>query len=220
MIPGVDRSHLNTPRALSHLADKGVKFVWFKATQGETYQDPAFNSSWQEAKSTNGLIRGAYHFYDPRIDGIVQAKNLLSRGINFASPGCLPPCVDVEDLVVFDASGEIDDAGTAAANKWVANNYQLAVQRLNDFLGYVKEQTERDCIIYTYNNYPKEYFHGTKFPNNPMWLSSLQDSCPVRYDTGELPVFWQNSYGWEGTDMDGDFFTGAIDELNKLANIS
>lgn len=214
MIPGVDRSHLNTPIKLSHLVDEGVKFVWFKATQGETYQDPVFNSSWQEAKSTNGLIRGAYHFYDPRIDGIVQAKNLLSRGINFSSPGCLPPCVDVEDLV-----GK-DNAETKQLNQCVANNWLLAVQRLNDFLGYIQSATGKICIIYTYNNYPKEYFHGTKFPNNPMWLSSLQDSCPVRYDTGELPVFWQNSYGWEGTDMDGDYFTGAIDKLNKLANIT
>lgn len=220
MIPGVDRSHNNNPINLTSLATKGIGFIWFKATQGITYQDPTFNGSWQEIKAIPGnhlsgqlVKRGAYHFFDPRYDGIQQAKNYLSRGVNFSSPGCLPPCVDVEDLVGSNA------ADTTAANIWVADNWQLALQRLNDFLAYVKQQTGRPCMIYTYNNYPKEYFHGTKFPDNPMWLSSLQRVCPPRYDTGELPAFWQNTYSWDGTDMDGNFFNGTDAELNALANI-
>lgn len=214
MISGVDRSHLNSKVPLSSLVEKGVKFVWFKATQGGTFKDPAFNASWQEAKNTPGLIRGAYHFYNPQIDGIVQAKNFLSLGINFSGAGCLPPCVDVEDLVGSDA------ADTAQLNKWVADNYEVAIQHLNDFLGYVKDQTTRDCIIYTYNSYPKEYFHSHGFPNNSMWLSSLQANCPVRYDTGEQPDFWQNTYAWNGTDMDGDYFMGSQNDLNTLANLN
>jgi hypothetical protein len=52
-----------------------------------------------------------------------------------------------------------------------------------------------------------------------MWLSSLQATCPKRYDTGELPEFWQYTYNWKNTDMDGDYFTGDIAALNKLANV-
>lgn len=217
MIKGVDRSHLNSNVALSSLYDKGIRFIFFKATQGATYRDRTFNDVWQEAKKISGLCRGAYHFYDPRIDGVIQAKNFLSLGINFSSPGCLAPCVDVEDLVGHD------DADTAKINKWVANNYKVAIQRLNDFLDYIKQETGRDCIIYTYNNYPKEYFRGHGFPKNPMWLSSLQSSCPVRYDTKKLPEFWQYTYRWNNgdtnTDMDGDYFTGTQEQLNKLANL-
>ena len=211
MILGTDRSHHNSKVPLQSLVDKGVKFIWFKATQADTYQDPTFNASWQEAKATPGLIRGAYHFYDPRVDGVIQAKHFLSTGINFAAEGCLMPCVDVEDLTGSDAK---------QANQWVADNWKLAISRLNDFLAYVKEHTNRDCLIYTYNNYPREYFHGYTFHDNPMWLSSLQATCPNRYDTGELPAFWQWTYGWEKSDMDGNYFTGTIDELNKLANIT
>lgn len=209
MIQGVDRSHLNSHVSLASLCDKGVKFIWFKATQGATYQDPTFNASWQEAKATNGLLRGAYHFFDPRIDGIVQAENFLSRNINFSAEGCLMPCVDVEDLTGSDA---------AQANQWVVANWKTAIQRLNDFLAHIKEHTSRECLIYTYNSYPKEYYHGYGFPNNPMWLSSLQKNCPVRYDTSQLPEFWQNTYNWNGTDMDGNFFTGTQEQLNLLAN--
>lgn len=219
MIAGVDRSHHNSPIQLAKLVTKGVKFVWFKASEGLTYVDPTFYENWKEAKATSGLIRGAYHFYDPRVDGIEQAKLFLSLKIDFSSEGCLMPCVDVEDLVVMGVGGRVDPVATAAANKWVANNWKLAELRLNDFLDHIKTTTGRDCIIYTYNNYPKEYFNGHGFPNNPMWLSSLQDTCPKRYDTGELPALWQNTYNWNGSDMDGDFYTGTIDELNKLSNI-
>lgn len=211
MIQGVDRSHHNVKVPLASLVTKGVGFIWFKATQAASYQDPTFNTAWQEAKATKGLVRGAYHFYDPRIDGIVQAKNFLSMSINFNAFGCLPPCVDVEDLTGADA---------AEANKWVANNWQTAVTRLNDFLNHMKQETGRDCVIYSYNNYMREYLHSHPFPNNPMWLSSLQKSCPVRYDTGKLPEFWQNTYSWNKSDMDGNFFTGTEQQLNTLANIT
>lgn len=210
MILGLDRSHNNAPVPLQSLVDKGIKFIWFKATQADTFRDPAFNASWQEAKKTPGLIRGAYHFYDPRVNGVAQAKNFLSFGVNFAAEGCLMPCVDVEDLTGKDAK---------VANQWVADNWKLAISRLNDFLIHVKEATGRDCLIYTYNNYPKSYFHGYGFPNNPMWLSSLQATCPNRYDTGMQPLFWQNTYKWDGEDMDGDYFMGSMDELKKLANL-
>lgn len=213
-ILGVDRSHLNSHLPLASLVTKGIKFIFFKATQGETYIDATFNQAWQEAKGIPELMRGCYHFLDPRFEGTAQAKHYLSLGVNFSSPGALPPCIDVEDLV------GTNEADTQAANKWVANNWQLSLQRLNDFLAYVHQQTGKQCIIYTYNNYPKEYFHGHGFPNNPMWLSSLQATCPARYDTGRQPEFWQNTYNWSGTDMDGDCFTGDAAALNKLANIS
>jgi lysozyme len=213
MILGVDRSHLNSKVSLASLKAKGITFIYFKATQADAYVDPTFDAAWKEAKTVPGLYRGCYHFFDPRIDGIVQATHYLSQGVVFGATGCLPPCVDVEDLVGASRSD------TAKINKWVADNWQLSLQRLGDFLNYVETKTDRDCLIYTYNNYPKEYYHGHGFPNNPMWLSSLQKTCPVRYDTGRLPEFWQNTYGWNGTDMDGDFFTGTIEQLNKLANL-
>jgi GH25 family lysozyme M1 (1,4-beta-N-acetylmuramidase) len=211
MIPGVDRSHLNAKIPLQSLADRGIKFIWFKATQALTFEDPTFNAAWQEAKAINGVARGCYHFFDPRVDGTAQAEHYIGTGVNFKAAGCLMPCVDVEDLTGNNA---------AEANQWVADNYLLAIERLTDFLQYVMEQTGRPCLIYTYNNYPKEYFRGHGFPNNPMWLSSLQATCPSRYDNGRQPEFWQWSYNWENTDMDANYFTGNQEQLNILANIT
>lgn len=217
MIQGIDRSHLNTPVKLARLIEHGVQFCWFKAYQGLSLPDNTFNANWQEAKAIPDFKRGAYFFFDPREDGTEQCKKFLSLNINFSAPGCMGGCIDVEDLVVF-ANGKIDDALTAKANQWVKDNWQLCLQRLKDFLAYFKEQTGRECIIYTYNNYMREYYHSPLFEENEMWLSSLQPTCPKRYDTGKLPAFWQNTYNWNGTDMDGNFFTGTDEQLNSLAN--
>lgn len=218
MILGTDRSHHNSKVPLQSLFDKGVKFIWFKAAQWTSGEDKTFNPSWQEAKNTAGLLRGAYYFFDPRYDGVAQAKQFLSVNINFSAPGCIGGCVDVEDLVVFGSDGKVNHDLTDQANKWVANNWLLAIQRLNDFLAYFQSATGKSCMIYSYNGYMKEYLHGTKFPNNYMWISSLQDTCPLRYDTKILPDFWQWTYNWNGTDMDGNYFMGTETELNKLAN--
>lgn len=219
MIPLVDRSHLNAPYPLAKLAEHGIAGCWFKVAQYITGEDKQFNASWQEAKKTSDFLRGGYYFFDPRYDGTVQAKQFLSFGINFTAPGCMGGCVDVEDLVVFTDS-KVDTVLTAAANKWVADNWQLGLQRLKDFLAYYKEQVGEDCTIYSYNGYMKEYYHSPQFSDNKMFISSLQPNCPKRYDTGNLPEYWQNTYNWNGTDMDGDFYTGTMDELRKLANIT
>jgi|ERR1700744_121472 len=215
MIKGIDVSHNNDHINIAGLPAQGIGFVWLKASQGLTYQDPTFQQYWKDIKAVpnNAVKRGAYHFFDHRYDGVAQAKNYLSRGVDFTLPGVLPPCVDLEDLVGINA------ADTANINKWVADNWQLALQRFNDFLDYVKTTTGRDCIIYTYNNYPREYFHGHGFPNNELWLSSLQATCPKRYDTGKQPLFWQYTYRLNNTDLDGDYFTGSQQELNELTNI-
>lgn len=220
MIYGTDRSDNNSPYPLAKLVEEGASFCLFKATRPTSY-DPDFNDSWQEAKKTEGLIRGAYTWFDPRYDGIDQCKNLLSRGINFSAPGCIKmPFVDVEDLVVFNEAAQIDTAASAQANQWVADNWQLALSRLNDLLNYGKQETGIDFGIYSYNGYMREYYHSHPFPDNPFWLSSIQATCPVRYDNSKPPLFWQDSYRWKGTDMDGNIFPGTQAELNQLANIN
>ena len=213
MIPGVDRSHLNSPVSLASLAAKGIKFVFFKATQGDTFIDLAFAASWKEASETEGLHQGTFHFFNPQIDGIVQAKHYTSVVGDFSGRGCLPPFVDVEDLV---GSNEAD---TVRLNKWVEDNWQVAIKRLQDFLNCVKTDTGRTCGIYSYNGYMRDTLHGVKFPDNPFWLSSIQATCPNRYDTGKLPEFWQYTYNWQNTDMDGNYFTGTQQQLDLMANI-
>lgn len=218
MIQGVDRSHLNDPVKLQRLYNQGIRFIFFEVITSTGAEDKDFNNSWQEAKTVAGLYRGAYAMFDPRKDGKLQAQNFLAIGIGYDKPYCLGLWVDVEDLVVYDANG-LNQALTDQANQWVADNWQLCLQRLLDFLAAIKDATGVDCGIYSYNEYMREYYHSHPFPANKFWLSSLQPTCPPRYDTGKLPEFQQYTYNWNGTDMDGDVFTGTPDELNTLANV-
>ena len=74
---GADIYHGDGDVQMHALAAAGLSYVWIKATQGRTYTDPAFATNWARAKSA-GLIRGAYHFFDPAADPIAQADHLVN----------------------------------------------------------------------------------------------------------------------------------------------
>ncbi|MGO8670988.1 MAG: glycoside hydrolase family 25 protein [Capsulimonadaceae bacterium] len=52
----------------------GIEFAIHKATQGISMTDPAFAYNWV-ASQTAGLLRGAYHFFDPAADPVAQARH-------------------------------------------------------------------------------------------------------------------------------------------------
>lgn len=209
MIKGIDISHNNTVN-WAHLSPD-VKFVFCKATQGSGFKDPLFNAYWQHLKSTQ-ICRGAYHFLTATDSAEVQAKNFLSLGIDFSSPGCLPPMLDVEDQV------------PAALNKNITDNKSAFIKLVTDWLKIVKEATGNDPIIYSYKNFFAEYLNNTSWPNNKLWLASYQATAPGLPKGYTHFDFWQYSqYGKisgepTGGEFDLDYFNGTQEQLNTLAN--
>ena len=61
------------------------RFVFIKATDGITYQDPKFGAE---------ILRGAYHFFETNDDGDAQADNFL-KTVPVGELD-LPPVVDIE----------------------------------------------------------------------------------------------------------------------------
>jgi lysozyme len=74
------------------VAASGLTFAFIKATEGATLLDHAFASHWAQAKQAK-VLRGAYHFFRPRLDAVAQAKFFLAQ---LGDPGELPPVLDVE----------------------------------------------------------------------------------------------------------------------------
>src|SRR6188768_2665118 len=70
----------------------GIAFAFIKATEGTTLVDRAFRSHWTDAKAAN-VLRGAYHFFRPKVDAVAQARLFLAQ---LDDPGELPPVLDVE----------------------------------------------------------------------------------------------------------------------------
>src|SRR5579862_8297268 len=59
------------------VARTGIRFAFIKATQGTYDSQATFAFNWSQAKSA-GILRSAYHFFDPTEDGVAQAEHFLS----------------------------------------------------------------------------------------------------------------------------------------------
>jgi lysozyme len=213
MIRGIDISDQNDAINIAGLpAD--IAFVWMKATEGITFKDPTFQGYYQAVKDDlPNVKRGAYHFFIWQDDPTAQAQNFLSRGVDFTLPGVLPPMLDLENN-----SDQVD--------AWMLQNTAQCVQSVTTFLNYVKQQTGKDCIIYTYKNFLIEQLGSASWPNNGLWLAAYQTELPglpPGYDESDL-WFWQYSqYGQldgttTGGSLDLDQYMGTQDQLDALTN--
>ena len=53
-----------------------VDFVIIRATMGGLGQDREFHRNWRETKKM-GMVRGAYHYYNPNVNSTLQAENFI-----------------------------------------------------------------------------------------------------------------------------------------------
>lgn len=106
---GVDVSGYQPHINWSQVAASGLSYAFVKATEGTTLVDHCFANHWAGAASAK-LLRGAYHFFRPNLDGAAQARLFLAQ--LQADPGELPPVLDVE--VSDHASGALVVAGVSA----------------------------------------------------------------------------------------------------------
>ena len=174
----------------------GISFVFIKAAEGITREDPAFEKNWSSIRKT-GLIRGAYHFYHPTRDAKKQAMNFISQVK--LSKGDLPPVADIEH------------SGGKSKKK--------ICEGLSVFLKELEKKYKVKPIIYTNISFYRDYLDG-EFDSYPLWISCYYD--PERFYSGfsHKWVFWQFSESGhvDGIDGEVDFnvFNGNMAELKKL----
>jgi lysozyme len=112
----IDLSHHNGNVNLVEAAADGIVGVIHKATQGATFNDPAYATNKQKA-SDAGLLWGAYHFGDGS-DPILQADHFL----NVVQP-------DDQTLIVLDF-----EENTAGASMTL-DGARAFVNRINEKTG-------------------------------------------------------------------------------------
>ena len=93
-LPGIDLSHYQSTVDWAAVAKAGFQYCFIKATEGMASVDKSFARHWADAHDAE-LIRGAYHFFRPRISPEAQA-NVFIRTIKRLEPGDLPPVLDLE----------------------------------------------------------------------------------------------------------------------------
>ncbi len=212
-IPGIDVSYWNAGIDWPKVRATGQRFVFVKATEGETYSDPTFDDNWLGAKSA-GLLRGAYCFFRPKSDPQKQAERFVNYVKSMNDNGELPPALDLEA-----ADGQSKDKIIARAKVW---------------LDLVEQALGRRPIIYSGYYFLQDNFSepGGGPPawtkDYTLWLSQY----PSQYNPGMQPIlpngwfkwtFWQ--YSETGTvnginaKVDLDLFNGTLEELYKFAGV-
>ncbi len=171
-----------------------INFTFIKATEGLSSIDLQFKKNWQEARS-QGIVRGAYHFFIATKSGKAQAENFI-KNVTLL-PGDLPPAVDIEQL--YGVSPKV-------------------MQReLNAYLVRIEEHYKVRPIIYSYASFYDSYL-GKDFDSYPLWVAHyLEEKKPRVHRHWD---FWQHSenahvYGIQGN-VDFNVFGGDSIAFRRL----
>lgn len=142
-----------------------IDFVFIKATEGVSFQDKNFNKNWKGIKE-HKMIRGAYHYFKPKLDGKRQAKHFCN--IVKLKKGDLPPVIDIEETQGLSSS--------------------KIYKEVKEMADYLENQYQVKPIIYTYHDFYKLHFKG-KFDHYPIWIAHYN----VQKPESNLWNFWQLS---------------------------
>jgi lysozyme len=196
-LDGTDVSHWQGTIDWRAVRGGGIEFAFIKATEGVTYQDPAFARNWAGAGEA-GVRRGAYHYFRPSVDAAQQAQNFL-RTVPLG-PNDLPAVLDVEV-----SEGVAGDALLRAVRTWLET---------------VERATGKRPIVYTYPDFWNRYAAGSPGPY-PLWIATYGRDAPL------VPIGWTDWTFWQhsatgrvpgiGGDVDLNRFAGGRTEMAALA---
>lgn len=201
---GIDVSRWQPNVDWARVKAAGMAFAFIKSTQSN-FADPQFARHWAAARDA-GLLRGAYHYLVPDMDGQKQAAVYLKTLGN--DPGELVPVLDIE-------------ARTA--------NPALYAQYAKTWLDTIEPALGRRPLIYTaawfWNT---AMLIGGRYPDwaaqYPLWVAAypLRDSFPSVAEIMQgkyrpaMPKSWPAWTFWQYTEK------GRVDGVanaGKLANV-
>ena len=171
-----------------------LRFVFIKATEGCDLADEAFDANFQSARD-HGLIRGAYHYFNPQSDARRQADFFIQHVA--LQPGDLPPVLDVEER------GRL-------------SNEELQ-QRVLLWLNQVETHYKVTPMLYTGYKFRTKYLNDTLFNRYPFWIAhyyvdSVSYQGPWQFwqhtDQGRVPGIQKK--------VDLNIFRGSQQELEAL----
>jgi lysozyme len=202
---GIDVSHHNGSVDWNKVHAAGAEFAFMKATEGTTYNDPTFKRNFAQARA-NGLLVGAYHFFQPKADIMRQVNNFV-RAFGAARDGDLPPVIDVED-----------------ESLWSGLSQTQSVERVLAWIEGVRNKLGEHVqpIIYTGPSFAQDVLgNDARLANYPLWVAHYTTASRPRVP---LPwkfwTLWQ--YGEHGRvsgisgDVDMNRFNGDRGRLNAL----
>lgn len=195
-VEGLDVSH-HQGKIDWDIVDEKYRFVFIKASEGDTFTDSRFYENIREAKRT-GRITGAYHFFHFNYDGTEQADNFINT---VGKEIDLPPVID------FEFSGNPRDF-----------DKEEIITELRDCVSRLESYYKTRVIIYTTSEAYKKIIKGNF--DNPLWYRSILFSVNKKMKN---LTFWQyhNSAIIKGLKIKVDLnvFKGTLNDLNTIIMI-
>jgi len=207
---GVDVSAFNGTVDWAKVKNAAYSFAFAKASEGADRLDSQFAANW-EGMLAAGIKRGAYHYFHPAEDPVVQAQFFAKTADLLADD--LPPVVVVE------------------TNDDLPNNEVL--QNLTSFLNELRSLTNRQPILFTNPNFwqtltgaqssAQQSSSASAFPTSEylLWVANYtrneQPSLPAGWGTW---TFWQYSGEGQVPGIQGQVslnrFNGTLQALQNL----
>ncbi len=157
---GMDVSHWQAKVDWKKAKAAGIEFAFIKATQGNIIIDDRFQENWAGSCDAD-VPRGAYHFYDYRVDPVSQAKHFLKT---VPLSGEMPHVCDAEAIKV-------------TTTVKVPTNY---ADSLCIFLEIVKNVTQVRPIIYTaWSFWSTNCPSATWARKYPLWIANYNWTVPM-----------------------------------------
>lgn len=181
----------------------GFQYCFIKATEGVATVDRSFDRHWQDARKA-GLLRGAYHFFRPRVSPLAQA-NLFLRIVVQREPGDLPPVLDLE-----------------APDDWTGIPCRDRASLAIAWLEAVEQRLGATPIVYLSPSFASEVLgNATSLARYRVWLAHYTNSeTPVIPKPWNSWTFWQHSNSRTTgipVPVDLNWFNGSREKLKALA---
>ncbi len=203
-VEGIDVSQYQATVNWPMVRAAGKRFAIARILHWPT-RDTQFERNWREIRA-NGLIRGAYIYFDPRYEVAAQA-DIVVRAVGRLGEGDLPVTLDIEQ----------PNPGLPTPARYVA--------MIRDLAARVEAGTGRAPMIYTGRYYWPNYVQSTEFRDLPLWHAQYTTTqpCPYIADAWRDWAFWQYSSTGRVSGITGnvdlDRFNGSYADLQRLAGV-
>jgi lysozyme len=202
-VQGIDVSHYQGTINWASVAQDpaGVKFAYAKASQGTSTVDAQYANNYAGMKA-NGIMPGAYHFFDPSADVTAQVNNFIAV-VGKMQAGDLPPAIDVEQT-----------SGMSGAQIFTA--VQAWITQVQAALGCSTPIIYTSASFWNGNNVSGS---SNLFTTSPLWVAQYTSAPAPNLPTGaSVYTFWQYSESGSvaGMTVDMDKFNGSLAQLQKF----
>jgi len=198
---GIDVSHGNGPVSWTAAAS-GLKFAFAKATDGHInhdgsmFVDPQFATNWAAMRDV-GLVRGAYHYFQPGVDAALQAAHFIAHVR--LEPGDLPPILDLEQ------------PPTAEESRTLQQNVQTWLDVVEKAFGALP-------MIYVSPSFWDQHMND-QLGHYPLWVADWNTSQPLLPKGWKQWTFWQYTNGGSAPGIASPVDRNRCPDLSKTPRV-